>query len=153
MKPSIINIKNVKFQFVHHIDTRFFGYSDTWLNSHDKVMCSDIEKTIVDALTKPHYAGGIVEIAKAIYETSDNVSTDKLFDYLARNKSYAAKKRYLYICNLLDISSAYHYGMMNNIGTGISLLDTSGPDEGHIATKFGLKINIDEDTIKNSIFT
>jgi len=153
MKPSVTFIKNVKFQFVHHITKRFFGYSDTWINDHDKVKCSNLEKTITDALTKPHYAGGIVEIAKAIYETRNKINKDTLFDYLTRNESYAAKKRYLYICGLLDINSAHHTGMKSSLGTGISLLDTSGPDEGRILTELGLKINIDDDTIKNSIFT
>jgi predicted transcriptional regulator of viral defense system len=153
IKPSIVFIKNVKFQFVHHIENRFGGYSDVWISNHEKVKCSDLEKTLTDALTKPHYAGGIVEVAKAIYETRSKVSIDKLINYLTGNDSYAAKKRYLYLCDLLDISTAYHHGMKAYLGTGISLLDTSGSDEGHILSEFGLKINIDEETIKDSIFT
>lgn len=153
IKPSVITIKDIDFQFVYHIDKRFFGFTDTWVDDHNKVKCSNLEKTLVDALSKPHYCGGMVEVGKAIHETRDKISKDKLFDYLVRLESYAATKRYLFLCDLLDIWSAYHEGMLAKTGRSISLLDTSAPDQGKANHKFGLRINVDVDTIKNAVFT
>ncbi len=117
-------------------------------------MVSDLEKTIVDAVTRPHLSGGMVEVGKAIYETRDKINQDKLWDYFNRNESLAGIKRYLFICNLFDININTHYKEnLKNISTSFSLLDTSLPNQGKKNTKFGLKINLDTNTIKNAIYT
>ena len=154
VKPSLKKIRGIEFQFVYHTKTKFFGYKNTWLNQNEKVMVSDLEKTIVDAVTKPHLCGGMVEVGKAIYETKEKINLDTLMSYLTQNESQAAMKRYLFICDLLDVQwTSHHEGMLKNIGNSFSLLDTSGPDQGRKDSRFGLKINIDVSTIKNSIFT
>jgi len=154
VKPSLKNIRGIEFQFVYHTKTRFFGYKNTWINQHKKVMVSDLEKTIVDAVTRPQLCGGMVEIGKALYESREKISLQKLIDYLTRNESRAAIKRCLFLADLVGIDwTAHHEGMLKNIGSGFPLLDTTGPDHGRKNSKYGLKINIDTETIKNSIFT
>ena len=154
IKPSTKNIRGIEFQFVYHIETRFFGYKNTWINQHEKVMVSDIEKTIVDAVSRPHLCGGIVEVGKTIYETRGKIKLDTLISYLTQNESQAAIKRYLFISDLVGIDwTAHHEGMLQKIGSSFSLLDTSAPDQGRKDSRFGLKINMDTETIKNSIFT
>ena len=133
---------------------RFFGFKNTWINKHDKVMVSDLEKTIVDALTRPQLSGGMVEVGRAIYETRDKVNLGKLLDYLLQNESLAAVKRYLFICDLVDVGwTVYHQDMLKKTGSSNSLLDTSAPDQGSKNFRFGLKINIDTDTIKKAIYS
>lgn len=154
VKPSSKNIRGIKFQFVTHTDKRFFGFKNSWLNQHDKAMVSDLEKTLVDAVTRPHLCAGMVEIGKAIYETREKINLQKLIDYLTKNDSRAAIKRYLFICDLVDIEwTSYHERMLQKIGPSSSLLDTSAPNQGRKDSRFGLKINMDTETIKNSIFT
>ncbi len=154
VKPSIRNIRGINFQFVTHTKTRFFGCKNLWINQHDKVMVSDLEKTIVDTVTRPDLCGGIVEVGKAIYETRKKIDLQKLLGYLNQNESQAAIKRYLFLCDLAGIEwTAHHEGMLKKIGSSFTLLDTTGPDKGQKDSKFGLKINIDTTTIKNSIYT
>jgi predicted transcriptional regulator of viral defense system len=117
-------------------------------------MVSDLEKTIVDAVSKPHLSGGMIEIGKAIYETRRKINLDTLISYLTQNESQVAIKRYLFICDLVDVEwTAHHESMLRNIGSGFSLLDTTGPDQGRKNSRFRLKINIDTESIRNSIFT
>ena len=154
VKPSQIEIQGIRFQFVYHNKDRFFGAKNTWIDNFNKVKCSDLEKTIVDSFVTPHYSQGMVEIAKAVYETKDKISLDKLFDYFARSGSKVAVRRYVFICDLLEISSSYHESALQNNKTGtILLLDTSLSDEGRIDTRYELKINRDTQTIKQSIHT
>lgn len=154
VKPSIRKIRGIEFQFVTHTKTRFFGYKKSWLNQHDKVMVSDLEKTLVDAVTRPQLCGGMVEVGKAIYETKDKINFNRLTGYLTQNENQAAIKRYLFICDLFGIDwTAHHESMLQKVGSSFSLLDTTGPDQGRKNSIFGLKINIDTETIKNSIFT
>ena len=154
IKPSSKKIRGIEFQFVYHTETRFFGYKNTWINQHEKVMVSEIEKTIVDAVSRPNLCGGLTEVGKAIYETKGKVDHQKLLDCFTRNESQAAKKRYLFLTKLLEIQwTSHHDVLLKNIGTGYPLLDTSGQDQGHKDSRYGLKINVDTDTIKNALFT
>jgi len=152
--PSSRKIKGVEFRFVTQKASRFFGFKNTWINQHEKVMVSELEKTIVDAVSKPHLCGGMIEIGKAVYETRDKVDLDKLKSYLIQNESQVAIKRYLYLCDLLSVEwTADHESLVQKIGSSFSLLDTTGPDQGRKNSKFRLKINIDAESIRNSIFT
>jgi len=154
IKPSVKEIRGTEFQFVYHTKTRFFGYKNTWINQHEKVAVSELEKTIVDAVSRPNLCGGLTEVGKAIYESRTKINEQKLIDYLTRNEMQVAKKRYLFLVDLLGIEwSSYHESMKNNLGSGYPLLDTTGLDQGPWNSKFGLRINVDIETIKNAIYT
>jgi len=161
IKPSKIEIQGVRFQFVYHNKNRFFGVKNTWIDDFNKVKCSDLEKTIVDSFINPHYSGGIIEIAKAVHETRDKVDLSKLFNYFTSAGSKVAARRYVFICDLLEISSSYHESLLQNHDELLKLnqtgsfqrLDTSAPDEGKINTRYGLKVNRDIDTIKEAMYT
>jgi len=154
VKPAIKKIRGIEFRFVYHTGARFFGFRNTWIDRHNRVMVSDLEKTFIDALTRPHLSGGLVEIGKALYETKGKIDTRKFLDYLDRNNSEAAKKRYLFLVNLLGLPWTEHYNeILKQIGLSYPLLDTTWPDQGRKDSRFGLKINIDTDTLKKSLFT
>ena len=162
VKPGKIEIQGVRFQFVYHNKQRFFGNEKTWIDDYNKVSCSSLEKTIVDSFINPQYSGGIIEIAKAVYETRDKISKDKLFSYFIKSGSKVAVRRYVFICDLLEISDSHHGGLLinnreellaNNLTGSILKLDTSLPDEGKINTRYELRINCDTRTIKESIYS
>lgn len=151
-QPSVLNVKGTEVQFVYHTYSRFFGYQETWINTEEQAMVSDLEKTLVDAVSKPHLCGGIIEIGKAIYRSKERAELQKLFFYLARNGSYAAKKRYLFLSDLLGLEwSSDHERMLNETGSSISLLDPTGRDQGKKNSRFGLKINRELDTLIQSM--
>lgn len=154
IKPGNIEIQGIRFQFVYHKKDRFIGVKNTWIDDYNKVKCSDPEKTLVDSFVNPQYSNGIVEIAKAVYETRDKIDQSKIMDYFARSGSKVAARRYVFICDLLEISSLYHASLLQNNLTGSFLrLDTSAPDEGRINTRYELKINRDVNTIKEAMYT
>ena len=154
IKPGNVEIQGIRFQFVYHNQARFFGALNTWIDDYNKVKCSDPEKTLVDSFINPHYSNGMVEIAKAVYETRVKINQDKIMDYFTRSGSKVAARRYVFICDLLEISSTYHKSLLQNNLTGSFLrLDTSAPDEGRINTRYELKINRDVNTIKEAMYT
>ena len=77
IRPSIEKIHGIKFRFIYHNPGHFFGFEKTWVIDHDWVYCSDVEKTIIDCLFQPQYAGGIVEVSNAIC----NANYRKKLDY------------------------------------------------------------------------
>jgi predicted transcriptional regulator of viral defense system len=61
----------------------------------------------------------------------------------------AAKKRFLFLTDLLGLKwTGEHERMMEELGSGISLLDPVAPDHGRTRGRFGLKINVDPISIK-----
>ena len=154
VKPSNTEIQGIRFQFVHHNKQRFCGVVNTWIDDFNKVKCSDLEKTLVDSFINPHYSGGMIEIAKAVEDTKDKINESRLLDYFAQSGSKVSARRYVFICDLLEISSSYHESLLQNNLTGSFLkLDTSGPEQGKYNTRYELKINRDVHTIRESIYT
>jgi len=87
IRPSTIKIKEVPFQYIFHNEKHFFGTTKAWIDNFHKVICSDLEKTIIDCLFKPDYAGGIVEIARAIYLSRDKIRFSLLLEYTRCHKN------------------------------------------------------------------
>ena len=152
MKPAIRIILGIPYQFIQQDSSRFFGFSSIWINQLEKAMVSDLEKTIVDIAAKPHHCGGIVDVANAIFHAKDRTNHDKLFYYFARYKNKSAKKRFLFLTDLLGLEwTGDHERMMEELGPGISLLDPAAPDRGRSTKKFDLKINVDPNHIKKKV--
>jgi predicted transcriptional regulator of viral defense system len=151
-KLAIRSFGGITYQFIQHDATRFFGFSSIWINQIENAMVSDLEKTIVDIATKPQLCGGIVEVGNAIFQAKDRTDHDKLFYYFARNMNKSAKKRFLFLTDLLGLEwTTEHERMMVELGTGISMLDPTAPDQGRKRGKFGLKINVDPILIKKKV--
>ena len=153
VNPAIRSIGEAEFHFILHGPYRFFGFDSMWINQLEQAMVSDLEKTIVDIATKPQLGGGIIEVGNAIFYAKEQIEHDKLFYYFSRNQNNSAKKRFLFLTELLDLEwTDNHKRLMEELGTGISLLDPSAPDQGTRRIKFGLKINVDPIFIKEEVF-
>ena len=153
IKPSKIKIKNIEFQFVYHNENHFFGSKNIWINDYDKVLCSDLEKTIVDCLYKPDYAGGITEISKAIYKAKHQIDYIRLFEYAKKFKSQSVIKRLGFLLELFEIKTKIINKMQSVKMSSYALLDPSLPKTGKRISKWNLQINCDLETIKNSIYS
>jgi len=152
-KKSKLNIRRIEFQFIYHNKDHFFGSKKIWINKFDKVLCSDLEKTIIDCLFKPEYAGGIVEIAKAIFESKDKLDFGKLLNYTIQFKSQSVIKRLGYLLELLDIQSDITNSLLTLRSNSYATLDTELPKEGKRLSRWKILKNIDEETIKSALYT
>ena len=153
IKPSEKTIRGVRFQFVFYNETHFFGHERIWIDNFNRVFCSDLEKTIIDCLYKPNYAGGIVEIAKAIHAAREKINFETLSDYALRFDVQAVVKRLGYLLELLRIETPLIETLLNKRSTSVAPLDTEIPETGKINTRWNVRRNIDEETIKSAILT
>lgn len=153
LKPSAIKVKDVDFQFIYHNEQHFFGAKKIWIDNFNKVLCSDLEKTIVDCLFKPDYAGGITEIARAIYISREKIKYDTLLDYINKFNSQAVIKRLGFLLELLNIETTIVENLQKIKTNSVVILDTELPKTGKIKTKWSIQQNIETETIKTSIYT
>jgi len=153
LRPSQIDVNGITYQFIYHNSEHFFGAKKIWIDGFNKVMCSDLEKTFIDCLFKPDYAGGIVEIAKAIYMSKDKIKYDQLFDYAVKFNSQAVIKRLGFLLELLEIKTDIIEKLQEIKTNSFILLDTELPSEGKRSNRWGVQQNLELETIKSAIFT
>jgi len=152
MRPSRQQILDIRFQFIHHNLKHFFGMKKTWIDKHNRVLCSDLEKTIIDCLFNPVNAGGIVEIGKALHKAQDKLKYDKLFEYLLNFDSQAVK-RMGYLLELYEIENPIVEKLQDIKSNSVVFLDPSLPKEGKIISRWNIQINADSETIKNAPYS
>ena len=152
-RPQIIKIKDVPFQFIYHNSDHFFGMTEVSIDNYNKAQCSDLEKTIIDCLFKPGYAGGIAEIAKAIYAASNRINFDLLLDYVKKFKSQAVIKRLGFLLEVLCINNSIVDDLQREKTASYVLLDTELPRSGKMISKWGIQQNLETETIKSTIYT
>jgi predicted transcriptional regulator of viral defense system len=153
LRPSQVEIKGVTFQFVYRNQEHFFGAKKIWIDSFNKVLCSDLEKTIIDCLFKPDYAGGIVEIAKAIYMSKGKIKFTQLFDYVIQFNSQAVIKRLGFLLELLEIKTEIIEKLHEKKTNSYVFLDTELPKNGKRLSRWSIQQNLKLETIKSAMFT
>ena len=152
VKQGSREVGGIRCDYIHHNSNRFFGFENFWINPVEQAMVSDLEKTIVDVSTKPIYCGGIVELGKAMLKAKKKTDYSKLCYYFARNGNTPAKKRYLYLTELLGLQWNRSLDQMQKeLGETIALLDRTAPYQGKTSSKFALKINVDPIRIRREI--
>ena len=153
LRPSEIKIKEVPFQFIYHNEKHFFGAKKMWIDSFHKVLCSDLEKTFIDCLFKPNYAGGIVEIARAIYISKGKIKYDRLLNYAKRFGSQAVIKRLGFLLELLEMQTNIIDELLELKTTSYIALDTELPKKGTYNKRWSVLQNLETETIKSAIYT
>jgi predicted transcriptional regulator of viral defense system len=153
IKPSHLKIKDVHFQFIYHNEQHFFGSKKIWIDAYHKVWCSDLEKTLVDCAFKPEYAGGIVEVAKALALAKDRIDFDKLIDYTLQFNSQAVIKRLGFILETLNLDRGTIRLLQKLKTNSYVLLDTELPKSGKRLSRWSIQQNLETETIQSALFT
>ena len=99
-KKSLLEIFGVKYRIVRVKQEKFYGLRKEWIEE-TPVNITDKEKTIIDCLDKPKYAGGIIEVAKALKTGSLNYQ--QLNTYALQIDNYSVVRRLGYLCERMDI--------------------------------------------------
>lgn len=135
-KKNLMEIFGVNYQIVRMKKDKFFGIRKEWIEE-TSVCITDKEKTIIDCLDKPHYAGGIIEAAKALKNRS--LDYDKLRTYAIRINNFAVIRRLGYLAERMDVP----LDLPQPRSKSYLLLDPTMPAKGENDAKWRLKINAD----------
>ncbi len=88
-RKKSLRLQGQRIKYVTVKKSLFFGYE-----RYDKVVVSDMEKTVIDCLRHPEYSGGISQIQDAIW---DELDTDRLIEYCELTGSSAVASRLGYL--------------------------------------------------------
>lgn len=99
-------IGNVPFEFIYKKREKIWGVQEIWITNTEKARVSELERTILDCLSKPKYSGGILEVVKGIGIQKEKINFSKLLDYIKKFNSNVVAKRMGYILEALRIGDA-----------------------------------------------
>lgn len=142
-----LTLQGVTYQFIKLLKEKFFGFREEWIDNR-KVKISDREKTIIDCLDHPEYCGGLIELAKGLWNGRDELDFEKIIGYGLRMKNKAIFKRLGYILEVYQIGAGVIKKIQNYISGGYSLLDPTLPREGRYIKEWNLLVNIPLEDIK-----
>jgi predicted transcriptional regulator of viral defense system len=141
MRPQTVG--GYDFRFVHIAAEQTFGVVRHWIDKERFVMISDMERTIVDGLRHPAFAGGITEVAKGLWMKRDVLNVERLMDYAQRLGVGAVVRRLGYLLEhfrLADPSTLE--ALRRTLTATYQRLDPLLPAEGAFISRWRLQLNV-----------
>ncbi len=80
-KNKIFTYLGTQFKYLYVKEHHFFGIENRW-RGEVKIPVTDLERTLLDGLTRPQYCGGMREVIHAF--TIRTFSIEKIIDYALR---------------------------------------------------------------------
>lgn len=138
-----VSVEGTLFKFVKLRSERFFGFKEQWLGDQ-KVAIADKEKTIIDCLDQPRYAGEIVEVAKGLWNGREEFNFDLMLSYIDRMGNSAIVKRLGFLLDTLGIlDSRVRSDLQKRLTYGYVDLDTHGTQSKHtLNSDWRLRVNV-----------
>jgi len=164
-------IAGVEYRFVYTNRRFFWGWETTWATDQEQVRVSDLEKTLLDCVVRPELCGGLAELARGLWlrkacperSRRDDLDEDRLVAYVRRLDHKAGAKRIGFLLETLRAEpqdEAYGLGRPETIATlrsfinrRYTLLDPTLPDVGTYRARWRLRINLDPEELKATVWT
>lgn len=131
------------FRFIHITPEQEFGVMRHWIDKERFVMISDLERTIIDGLRHPAFAGGITEVAKGLWMQRTALKTARLVEYAQRLGVGVVVRRLGYLLEHYDLADASTLEPLRNLLTATyQRLDPLFPAEGAFVARWRLQLNV-----------
>lgn len=99
-RPQSILVREKEYRLVLQPDHKFFGFKETDAYGA-KVFMAQREKTILDCLDRPAYAGDIPDVVGMIQRGKSQMDWERLISYAIRFKTQVLLQRLGYLLELL----------------------------------------------------
>jgi predicted transcriptional regulator of viral defense system len=127
MGRRLIRVRGRDYRFVYQPPLKFFGAVDVDAYGH-RVRMAEPEKTAVDSLDRPEYAGGLPEIASMLLRGEGRLDWGKVTNYALRFESQTLVQRLGYLIDLLQlpVTAATRDQLLASVGKSTPYLGRRG---------------------------
>ena len=133
----------IRYVFVQVKPDRFFGTQQEWFGE-SRVLITDLERTLLDGLTRPAYCGGFAEVATAFESSIDRIDIDKIIAY-ALKLDVATVRRLGWMLEKSGIDSTKLEPLLKSShGEGYRPLDPTRPTGGPCNSHWGIRENLQQ---------
>jgi predicted transcriptional regulator of viral defense system len=149
MRTPPRSVHGHEYRFVTVKPGDFFGLMQVWVTKQQSVMVSDKERTILDALRQPQYAGGIPEVAKALWMSREDIKIPQLLEYAQHFSSGALRRRLGFLLELYAMASPDQLEpLRSKLTSTYDRLDPTLPKSGSFQARWRLQLNIGIDELE-----
>ena len=149
MRTPPRSVHGHEYRFVTVKPGDFFGLMQVWVTKQQSIMVSDKERTILDALRQPQYAGGIPEVAKALWMSRKDIKIPQLLDYVQHFSSGALRRRLGFLLELYAMASSNQLEpLRSKLTSTYDRLDPTLPKSGSFQARWRLQLNIGIDELE-----
>jgi predicted transcriptional regulator of viral defense system len=142
-------ILGTEFRFVRCKPEHLFGVAEHWVDKTEKVLISDLERTIIDGLKQPEYCGGIVQVAKGYWMRSRDMDIGRLVNYALRLDVGAVIRRLGYLLEACGVDEpAALERLRARVTATYHLLDPTLPVEGRRIARWRLRLNVSPEELQ-----
>jgi len=136
-------ILGTEFRFVRCKPEHLFGLAEHWVDKTEKVVVSDLERTVIDGLKQPEYCGGIVDVAKGFWMRRGDMNIGRLVDYALRLDVGAVIRRLGFLLETCGVDEPSAIERLRaRLTATYQLLDPTLPVEGHHVARWRLRLNV-----------
>jgi len=147
-------IAGVDYRFVYANRRAFWGGELLWVTDQEQVQVSDLEKTLLDCCARPHLCGGIAELARGLWLRRQALDEERLVSHAQRLHHRASAKRLGFLLETYGLGQPETIAALQSlVGAGYALLDPTLPDEGRYRARWRLRINLDPDELRATVWT
>lgn len=116
-------MRDKAYRLVVQPEHKFFGAMEVDAYG-SQVRMADSEKTILDSLDHPKYAGGVPEVAAMLVQAKSRLNWKQLAEYAIQFKSRALIQRLGYLADLLNVPilPAARKMLVAHVGQGVVYL-------------------------------
>jgi predicted transcriptional regulator of viral defense system len=154
MSRRDITASSVPYRFVRCKRREVFGISDHWVTKQERIRVSDLERTVIDGLRRPQYAGGISEVAKGLWLRRSDMDPSRLVRYAERLGVGAVFRRLGFLFELYSIgTSAHSRRIQRRLTSTYVRLDPILPAEGRYLHRWRLQLNVEPEELQSVLQT
>lgn len=144
----------VQFRFVRCQRKHLFGLTEHWATKQEKVIISDLERTIIDGLKQPEYCGGLTEVAKGLWIRHEDMKVDRLLDYANRIGVGAVLRRLGFLLEIYELAEVQKLEFLRKRLTATYVrLDPVLPAEGKRLRRWRLQLNVEPEELRAVVRT
>ena len=142
------------FRLVRCKANHFFGTFEHWADKQEKIVVSDLERTVLDGLKQPQYTGGITEVAKGMWMRRDGLSVPKLVDYALRLGIGAVVRRLGFLLELYELGPSTELDRLRDkLSSTYMLLDPLLSPGGKYLSRWRLRLNVIPEELQTVVRT
>lgn len=143
-----------EFRFVRCKPSLFFGTTEHWVDKHERVVVSDLERTVIDGLRQPEYCGGFTEVAKGFWMRRSEMDVKRVVEYALCMDVGAVIRRLGYLLEVYEIDARDQIERLRSrLTASYQLLDPLLPPEGKFLARWRLRVNVSPEEIRAVVRT
>jgi predicted transcriptional regulator of viral defense system len=147
-RGRVFKWKTSTYRFIHTVPSRLFGMVAIHLGS-TPILFSDAEKTLLDCMDQPQYAGGMLEVMRAFWNARMRVDLDRMISYVAKMSRSAVGRRLGFLMERFQVGSVeQRRNLESYVRTGYARLDPTHLPKGKRINRWGILINMSDEDIE-----